>query len=192
MRRTCSALFALLAAVFPAAAQQRVGVELRGGVAFPVASFQEAAPGAELSPGVSFALNVVVPRGTRGAVLLGFGQHRFRCSETGCEGAGDFVATSWSIGTRALLRRTSSAPWIAVGMLFDRSEWSFPGGDPDEPLASYLSLGGEVGVGFSVPLWDRLTLSPGARYALVNKRFPEGEPFLMHYVLVDLGVVFGF
>ena len=193
MLRSALLLSILLAAVSPAAAQQRPGVELRGGAALPIASFQEGVePGAELSPGVSFALNVVVPRGTRGALLVGFGQHRFRCTAAACDGAGDFVATSWSIGTRTRLRASEGAPWIGVGMLFDRSEWSFPDGDPEEPYASYLSLGGEVGVGVTVLLSDRLSLVPGARYAIVNKRFPDVEPFLMHYVLVDLGVRFGF
>jgi hypothetical protein len=176
-----------------AGAQQRPGVELRGGAALPLGSFQESlAPGAELSPGASFAVDVVVPRGLRGALLVGFGQHRFRCTEAACGGAGDFVATSWSLGTRALLGQRANAPWVRLAMLFDRSEWSFPDNDPEGPRASYLSLGGEVGVGLTVPLRDRLSLLPGVRYALVNKRFPSSEPFLMHYLLADLGVVLGF
>jgi hypothetical protein len=159
----------------------------------PLAGFDEGVvPGAGLSPGASFAVHVVVPRGTRGALLVGFGQHRFRCTGSGCGGAGDFVATSWSLGTRVQLLSGPILPWIRLGMLFDRSEWSFPGGDPDVPRASYLSLGGEVGLGVTLAMGERLSLVPGVRYAVVNKRFPEEEPFLMHYLVADLGVVFGF
>jgi hypothetical protein len=173
-------------------AQERPGVELRGGAAVPLGGFEEElAPGSALSAGASFAVHVFVPRGARGALLAGFGQHRFRCTETGCGGAGDFVATAWSLGTRIALRDATNAPWVRLVMLFDRSEWAFPE-DPERTRASYLSLGGELGFGLTVPIRDRLTFVPGVRYGIVNKRFPDQDPVLMQYLLADVGMVFGF
>ena len=193
MRLAWLAVPVLLAAVVPASAQQRFGVELRGGVSAPVGEFNEGViPGAELSPGASFAVHLHIPRRARGAILIGFAQHRFRCTGAACGDAGDVVTTGWSIATRVAFKSTVTAPWIRLGVLFDRSEWDFPEGGGYVREASSLALGAEGGLGYTFQVAERVTLSPGVRYGLVNSHFPRGDRVLTQYVIGDLGVVLGF
>ena len=193
MRVASLTLLLVLLFAQDARAQLGAGVEVRGGVAIPVGSFENGiVADAGLAPGASFSVHLAVPRGTRGALLFGFAQHRFRCTGDGCSGAGDVVSTGWSLGTRLALRPGLRPPWMRLAMVFDRSEWTFPEGDALERRASYLGLGGEAGIGLTMQLRPRLTLLPGVRYALVNTHFPRGEPLLMHYLLADLGVLFAF
>jgi hypothetical protein len=183
----------LLCSAGAVSAQQRVGVELRGGVSAPVGDLQAGfTPGADLGPGASFAVHLHVPRRTRGAILLGFGQHRFRCTGDACGDAGDLVTTGWSLATRVALRTGPSAPWIRLGVTFDRSEWDFPAPGTSDRAASSLGLGGEVGLGYTFPVGERSALNPGVRYGLVNTRFPGGERVLSQYLIADVGLVVGF
>jgi hypothetical protein len=186
-------LAAAAASAGAASAQQRFGVELRGGASVPLGALADGVvPDAGLAPGPSFAVHLHVPRRLRGAVLLGFAQHRFRCTGTACGDAGDLVTTGWSLATRVALRTGPSVPWIRLGVTFDRSEWDFPAPGADDRYASSLGLGGEAGVGYTFPIGDRSALNPGVRYGLVNTRFPRGERVLSQYLAVDLGVVVGF
>jgi hypothetical protein len=183
----------LLWSVPAASAQQRVGVELRGGVSAPLGGLKEGfAPAADLGPGASFAVHLHVPRRMRSAILLGFAQHRFRCTGDGCGDAGDLVTTGWSLATRVALRTGPSVPWIRLGVTFDRSEWDFPAPGDDDRDASSLGLGGEAGLGYTFPIGERSALNPGVRYGLVNTRFPSGERVLSQYLVADLGLVVGF
>jgi hypothetical protein len=193
VRLVCLAVLLLLCAVTPAPAQQRVGVELRGGMSAPLGDLKEGfVPGADLGPGASFAVHLHVPRRTRGAILLGFAQHRFRCTGGACGDAGDLVTTGWSLATRVALRTGPSVPWIRLGVTFDRSEWDFPAPGTGDRAASSLGLGGEAGLGYTFPIGVRSALNPGVRYGLVNTRFPSGERVLSQYLVADVGLVVGF
>jgi hypothetical protein len=185
--------FAGMTGPAPASAQQRVGVELRGGASVPLGELRDGlVPGAALAPGPSFAVHLHVPRRMRGAILLGFAQHRFRCTGPACGDAGDLVTTGWSLATRVALRTGPSVPWIRLGVTFDRSEWDFPAPGSDDRSASSLGLGGEAGIGYTFPIGERSALNPGVRYGLVNTRFPRGERVLSQYLVADLGLVVGF
>jgi len=54
---------------------------------------------------------------------------------------------------------------------------------------SDLSFGGEVGVGGTIHLGGRLSLSPGVRYALSNARFPRAGVMRMRYLVMDVGLI---
>jgi hypothetical protein len=193
MRIPALAFALLLATAAGATAQQRFGVELRGGASVPLGDLREGVvPGAELGPGVSFAVHLHVPRRSRGAILLGFVQHRFRCTGPACGDAGDLVTTGWSLATRVALRTGVSVPWIRLGVTFDRSEWDFPVPGGTERFASSPALGGEAGLGYTIQVAERVTLSPGVRYGLANVHFPRGEEVLGQYLVADLGMVLGF
>ena len=193
MRLLWLALALLLLFAAPAAAQQRFGVELRGGASFPIGALPDGfLPGAELGPGPSFSVHLHIPRRTRGALLLGFAQNRFRCTGPACGDAGDLVMTGWSIATRMALGNAVSVPWVRLGVTFDRSEWDFPVLGGTERLASSFSVGGEAGLGYTIQLAERLTLNPGVRYGVVKTQFPRGERLRAQYVVGDLAFVVGF
>lgn len=194
MRPNWSFILALLIASSPeVGAQQRAGLEWRGGAAVPVGAFRAGlTPGGDLEPGTSVALQLVVPRGARGVFYAGFAQHRLRCAGTGCTGADDLVSTSWNVGARFHPVVRAWGPWIRLGGVFDRSEADFIEDGARVRRVSNLSVGGEVGAGFVVPVTPRMALSPGVRYTFLNARFPHAGPVRMRQVVADLGVVFGF
>lgn len=189
------ARLAALILCLPAAVggQQRPGVELRGGVIAPLGDFREGVvAGAELAPGPSFAVHLLIPRGARSTVLLGFAQHRLPCSGAACADAGPFVSTSWNVGARWALRTQGVSPWIRLAALFDRSEADFLEEGAPVRRASSFGLGGELGVGLRVPFGERSSFGPGVRFAALNPHFPGFGAIAMRYAVADLALVIGF
>jgi len=193
VRTTLLAFAASVLLTAPLGAQERVGVDARLGVALPTGAFAEGlAPGARLSPGASFTAQVIVPRRLRSALLVGFAQHRLRCTGGACAGAGDLVSTSWNLGMRVRFTPSGTTPWLRLGLVLDRSEADVFAEGSLARQASYLGLGGEVGGGMSVVLRERVTLTPGVRYLALNTSFPSSGTVRMRYVVADLGVSLGF
>ena len=55
-----------------------------------------------------------------------------------------------------------------------------------------MAFGPEVGLGFSIPLTERILLSPGARYVRVDASFPDGQDVPIRMIAVDVGLTLGF
>jgi len=175
----------------PLRAQAPLSVDVRGGAALPVGSF--GSPGrAAAEAGPSLSVHFAYQR-TRGrAFYAGFSRHRFGCGDGACPPDGEMVSTAWGVGSRLSLRVGGAAPWLRLGVLFDRVMGDF--GPPGESVRrlSDLSLGGEVGVGVTLPLRGRLSTGPSVRYALLDTRFPEVGILRMRYLVTDLGLTLGF
>ena len=173
----------------PLAAQPGPAVEVRGGASLPVLAFTVGpATGSERGPGPSFAVQFTFPTGPRRVAYVGFAQHRLACG-SGCQDAGALVSTGWNVGARMGLLAGGTFPWLRLGVLFDKVEADFLEDGAPVARVSDLSFGGEVGVGGTIHLGGRLSLSPGVRYALSNARFPRAGVMRMRYLVMDVGLI---
>jgi len=176
-----------------AVAQQSLAVDARVGVATPVGGFAEdLVPESELLPSRSFSVQFSLPRGARRALFAGFSQHRLRCEGAGCAGVGAFESTAWKIGTRVSALSGARTPWVRLAVVFDRSEADFLQDGVPARLASDLAVGVDAGVGFSLPVAQRVALSPGVRYEALNANFPGARRVKVRYVVADLGLTLTF
>ncbi len=127
----------------------------------------------------------------RRAFYVGFSQHRFGCRDAGCPSDAKYVATGFNAGFRFdLLTRGEVIPWIRVGAVTTRLETDpFPGYDGG---VSDLGIGGEVGLGLFVGMWNPVALNPGIRLSAVNTELPGGSLLRMRYLVADLSIALSF
>lgn len=128
-------------------------------------------------------------------LYAGFSQLRFGCAEDGCRDGGELVSTLWDVGGYVRFRPGPWGPWSRLGVVFARVESELPApGAAQEGAApaSDLGVGVEIGVGWRLRVADRLGVSPGLRYALVDSRLDADTVFHMRYWVADFGVVVGF
>jgi hypothetical protein len=156
-----------------------------------------------LERGTSFSVHLGFPAGPRTGLYLGFAQHTLECglacsNVSGCGPAcaapGNVVSTSWVLGLRVepILVPTIISPWLALGLVFDRTEADFRSGAIFERRASSIALGPEVGAGLSIRLHERVSLSPGARFVRVDASFPNGGDVLIKLIAADVGLSLAF
>ena len=184
-------LLALLTIVFgglamgrPLSAQSALVVEARAGISSPLGSFGEPTPEAKLGPAPATGLQFGIRRGTRTYLYFGFSQLRFDCDGGACRGS--WIATQWEAGVRAELTSGTVVPWLRAGVVTPSLE-NVPGGP-----RSARGWGGEGGGGVRFALTERLSLSPGARFGVVDVGRSRGEDVAMRYLLFDLGLVVAF
>jgi hypothetical protein len=176
-------------------AQIRPGLDLRVGAAVPWDMDAEDArdfPGEELEAGPSYTVHLSFPRGTKGALYLGFAQHQLECAAA-CGGAGDLVSTSWALGARIEpVAAGAVSPWLRLGLVFDRSEGEFLDGGAVVRRVSGLTFAPEAGLGLTLRVVERLSLSPGVRYLQFDARFPEAQDVRIKMLVADLGFQLNF
>jgi hypothetical protein len=192
------ALGALFAPVLPTPLQGQEGsfaFQLRGGGAFPIASFGSETAGwqGESGEGSSFGMGFTLPAPGPLGAFLGFSQHRFSCPEGVCSGGSKWIATGFDVALRQVLERWRVRPWFQGGLHTFRIE----GDEADDggeatPIVSDLGLGLEVGGGVLIGIGERTSLSPGLRYGWGRVPFPDREDMSLHYLILDLGLVLGF
>lgn len=187
-------LFAAFLFAADTQAQIRPGLDLRVGAAVPWNMDSEEVRGfvgEGLEAGPSFTVHVAFPTGTKGALYLGFAQHQMECGAA-CANAGDVVSTSWALGARLEPLAAVVAPWLRLGLVFDRSEGEFLEDGALVRRVSGLTFAPEVGLGLTLHATERLYLSPGARYIQFDARFPDVEDLRIKMLVVDLGFVLNF
>ena len=168
----------------PVAAQSTLIVEARAGISSPRGSFRNPTPGAALKAAPATGVQFGLRRGSRTYIYIGFSQLRFDCEGEGC--GGNWVATQWDAGVRAELTSGSVVPWLRAGVVAPSVE-NVPGA-----RRSARGWGGEGGAGLRFALTERLSLSPGARFGVVDVGRSAGEDVAMRYLLFDLGLVVAF
>ncbi len=175
----------------PAAAQGTLVLEGRGGVSVPVGSFTNGPGGGRLAEAPVVSVQFGLLRGRRTYVTLGFAQARFDCTRDGCPTR--WVSTQWDAGVRVELGGEAVVPWVRAGVVSPTVE-HVPTVRPGGVVAgtSHRGWGGEAGVGVRVPLSERLSVSPGARFVAVDVGRGGGETLSMRYAVVDLGLVVAF
>lgn len=167
-------------------------LEVRGGAWIPNADLVgaqgfEGAASADASFGVHFVL-----RSGRISYVVGFSEHRFGCTQTGCGEAVAFVSTAWDLGLRLNLRTAGIVPWVSLGTsaaLFDARV--DPGGGVQRE-ASDRGWGYEAGAGFLIPIGGRFALNPGVRYGRNDVDFVSRGTLETRYVIADVGLVLAF
>lgn len=176
----------------PASAQgSRLSLEVRGGAALPVGSFEDGGSlGEPVESGASFGARFVYRTATTTALQLGFSQDRASCGT--CPAGSPYVATLWDAGMRVGLGLGEVHSWILLGVVFGRVERDLELDGRVTSAQSPLEAGGMLGVGFDAPLAGTLRIAPAVRWVGLNTRFPERDLLRMRYAVLDLGVVVGF
>lgn len=174
-----------------ASAQGTLVLEGRGGVSVPVGSFTNGPGGGRLAEAPVAGLQFGLLRGRRTYVTVGFAQARFDCTRDGCPSR--WVSTQWDAGVRVEFGGGAVVPWVRAGVVSPTVE-HVPTVRPEGVVAgtSDRGWGGEAGLGVRVPLSERLSVSPGARFVAVNVGRGGGETLSMRYAVVDLGLVVAF
>lgn len=182
---------ALVGVPEPARAQAPLTVEARGGAILPVSGFRTGPEaGGDLAPGASLGVHFALERSGSLHLLFGFSQHRLDCSDDGCAGDGEYVATAWDLGARLDFGSGRAVPWVRVGVTVPRVERDRP--EPLDHEVSDLGIGAEGGVGLRVGVAGRFHLSPGVRFGAADMGLPSGGTLRMRYVVADIGLVVGF
>jgi len=188
-----SALVAGLALPRPASAQAApLVVEVHTGAAVPLAKLASGtAPGEGVTTGFSFGVDFAVSGRGRRSIYAGFSQHRFACTDAGCEAGGRYVATSLDLGFRfSLVRHGPVVPWLRLGGTTMRMETPAL---PDGPAGvSERGYGGEVGAGIYIGAWNAVALNPGVRFTAIGTRLPGGADLGMRFLVADLGLSLAF
>lgn len=167
--------------------------QVGGGAAIPVGDFRsregwEGKTGAGMSFGMAFSFPLKGPLD----LYLGFSQHRFHCSEGVCSGDEDFVATGFDAGLRLLLRREGVSPWLRATLHAPRVEAELVEEGRKVSRTSDGAAGLEVGGGVLIRVAQRLSLSPGIRFGMVDLPFPDRPALEPRYLVADLALVLGF
>lgn len=168
----------------PLSAQSALIVEARAGLSSPMGSFADPTPETQLGRAPATGVQFGIRRGTRTYLYIGFSQLRFDCEGGDCRGS--WISTQWEAGVRTELTSGTVVPWLRAGVVTPSVE-NVPGG-----RRSARGWGGEGGGGLRFALTERLSLSPGARFGVVDVGRSEGEDIAMRYLLFDLGLVVAF
>lgn len=175
-----------------------VGVEARGGVAFPSGEWNE-----DGDPGTGFGVTAIVPVGgsQRFAIYGGWERYSFDLDDGGHpEGGGFDAANSGArLGVEFMLplpRRLPVVPFVSGGATYSRLTLVARGGGASVEFESDRSLGFEIGAGIKVPFGAVLTMIPTIRYGSHPAEFEalsglEAEEEIGR-ITVDLGLRLGF
>lgn len=140
-------------------AQERVSLELRGGAAIPTADLGDAA----LNPGAGIGFNVAVRFLPYMQAYGGWDWVRFTTDQPFAGSDFDVENTGYAFGLQlkqSLFGNVSG--WLRAGGLYKHIE--LENDALAEAIDSGHELGWEAGGGVSIPLTDRLAVTPGLRY----------------------------
>ncbi len=175
-----------------------VGVEARGGIAFPSGEWNE-----DGDPGTGFGVTAIIPVGgsQRFAIYGGWERYSFDLDEGGDPEGGEFDAANSGarLGVEFMLplpRRIPVVPFVLGGATYSRLTLAARGGGASVEFESDRSLGFEIGGGIKVPLGAVLTMIPMIRYGSHPAEFEalsglEAEEEIGR-ITFDLGLRLGF
>jgi opacity protein-like surface antigen len=153
-----------------------LSVEVRGGAAFPTASF-----GDRYETGVSYGARAILSVAPGIGVYGGYSQSDFDLkSGIGGENASD---RGFNAGLRAALPTgvIPFGPWVHGGVVYNELTGQVLGGDERK-------LGFEVGGGLEFPLGQRVSVTPGATYTSTSRDAAAGGSANVNYVKADIGL----
>lgn len=140
-------------------AQERVSLELRGGAAIPTADLGDAA----LNPGAGIGFNLAVRFLPHMHAYGGWDWVRLTTDEPFAGSDFDVENTGYAFGLQfrhPMFRNVSG--WLRAGGLYKHIE--LENDALTDAIDSGHELGWEAGGGLSIPLTDRLAVTPGLRY----------------------------
>ncbi|HYD51369.1 MAG TPA: outer membrane beta-barrel protein [Gemmatimonadaceae bacterium] len=192
MRRTLMLVGVIsLAVVTSAHAQQsRWSIELDAGAAIPTQNLA----GADLQTGMGFGTNVRFRLQPHLSAYAGWEWHHFTTDQLVARDDVDVEDTGYSFGLRfehPLVGRTLG--WVRAGGIGNHIELENDGGD--EIGDTKHGLGFELGGGLTLPLRERLALTPGVRYRSLSRDLEVGaatRSSTLSYVQVGMGVAWTF
>jgi opacity protein-like surface antigen len=180
---------ALLTVAGLAGAQGRWSIEAGGGAAFAT----QRLGGADLGTGVGLEVNGRYRIMPHLAVYAGWDWHHFP-SDRALNGDMDFEDTGYAFGLRFEHPVTSRlAYWVRAGGTANHIEVEDARGDIITDTGH--GLGWEAGGGLTVPIGQRLMLTPGVRYRALARDMELGgvtTPVDLKYVTVGLGLAYRF
>ena len=181
---------ALLAGIDAAHAQGRWSVEASGGAAFAT----EEIGGAELGTGVGLEVNARYRIMPHLAVYGGWDWHHFPTDGPVAGSDLDVEDTGYAFGLRFEHPIASRvAGWARVGGMANHIE--LEDGAGDIIADSGHGLGWEAGAGVTVPVGQRVSLTPGLRYRALSRDLEVGggaSTMDLRYVVVGMGVAYVF
>jgi len=180
----------------PAFSQERAfAFEIRGGGALPLSSFRSGEDrwAGEAGASTAFGMGFTLPGPGPFGAFLGFGQRRFECMEPVCPRGSEWVSTGFDVALRLVLGHARVRPWLRGGLHNHRFEGRIWEGE-GEAVEIHSDGGGgfEVGGGVLIAIGPRTSLSPGLHYGWGEVPFPQRRAMRLRYLVMDMGVVFGF
>jgi hypothetical protein len=181
---------ALVAGAGVAGAQSRWSVEAIGGAAFATEKLGET----DLGTGVGLEVNARYRVMPHLAVYAGWDWHHFPLDGPSTGGDMDVEDTGYALGVRfehPLASRT--AYWLRVGGTANHIE--LENGSGDIVFDSGHGAGWEVGGGVTVPIGQRLMLTPGVRYRALSRDVEFAgiaTPVDLRYATIAMGIAWQF
>ena len=187
---TSVSALALLLAVGPVRAQDRVTLELRGGANINSDQFATT----DLGTGVGFegALGVRILPDLSVYGGWAWQQHRAKSQLFGT--SADVGDNGYTFGLRYVVPMTTRArPWVRAGGLYNHAE--IENSDGSLVADSEHTLGWEAGGGLEIPLNAAWSLTPGVRYRRLEPKVRRGgteSSNTLSDVTFDVGMVLKF
>ena len=192
MRRVAeiTAALALLTVAGVAGAQSRWSIEASGGAAFTTQKLGDA----DLGTGVGLELIGRYRFMPHLAVYAGWDWHHFPSDDPLAGGDTDVEDTGYTFGMRFEHPFVAKASyWLRVGGTAKHIELENEEGDIISDTGH--GLGWDAGAGVTIPISDRLMLTPGVRYRALSRDLEVGSvtsPVDLKYVNVGLGLAYRF
>jgi hypothetical protein len=190
--RSITLTVALMFAVGAGAAQAQgpFGLELRGGGALPTADLGDASLSAGFGFGIAGSYRLLPHLGA----YVGWDWHRMATDRAFLGDDYDVEDTGYAFGMQfqhPLVRGIGG--WARAGGLYNHIELE----DDEGTIVadSGHELGWELGGGFSIPLGQRLALTPGARYRTFSATLEVDQvdvPVDLSYVALEVGLTWTF
>lgn len=189
---TLTTALLLLLACESAVAQNRLGIEVRGGAAFATQDLADA----ELDVGVGFEGIVSYRFMPHLAAYGGWGWQRFPSEGNVFAGTDiDFEETGYTFGLLFThpLGQLPLGYYVRGGGIYNHIELENVGGDITAD--SGHGLGWHAGAGFVVPLGSNWQLMPGVKYQALSRDIEIGATDWntdLTYVTVGMGIMYTF
>ena len=185
MSRTLALPLSLLASALlsaPAAAQ--LSLELRGGAG--AGSYQATGAGFQAIPGAAFRADAGYAFSPTLSVYAGYGRAGFGCEEGFCAGADPTFTSS---GVDAGLRVGLPARfWARGGVVRHRLGVSATRAGSPYRDHSGSAIGLEAGLGYTLGMGRRLSLTPGIGYLRYTPRFADGTEDPVAVLTAEVGM----
>lgn len=167
-----------------------LGLEVRGGAAFPTGEFKQSL---NAETGVSYGVNATLQAIPMLGIYAGYERAEFGVDDAAGLGDADLIDQGFAFGAKISLPlgMAGLGPWVRAGGIYNqlsRDGETAAGNFKDE-----RKLGFEVGGGLSIPLGMVVSVTPGVRYRNYSSdRMVGGENMNVSYIVGDLGLSFSF
>lgn len=200
-RSVATLLSVVLLAALPVGARAQLvpgvplALELRGGGAFPMGDFADAAPGVGAEPGPHLGIAAAWGFARGVSARVGYSRSWFGCGPCEEVGVDDRVVDAgFDVGLefRLPVRAAGVTPWVGVGGIVHQLVFS---GDASS-LASDRAVGFRVAAGAAVPLLRSVTVKPGISYRAYSAELELGasgsQTVDVRAMAVDVGLAYHF